>query len=371
MKYADEYRESKLVQAVANEIKQTVSRQWNLMEVCGGQTNTIMKYGIEELLPEEIKLVHGPGCPVCVTSVNLIDKAIRLAATDNFVLATYGDMLRVPGSEKDLLSLKAEGADIRIVYSPLDALKLAEDMRDKNIVFFAVGFETTAPASAHTILEARKKDLKNFYILNAHVLIPPAIEMLLSSGNTKLDGLIAPGHVCTVTGYEDYERLSGTYKTPIVVTGFEPLDLLNGILALVRMLERKSYNVENQYARSVKREGNVKAEKMLEDVFNIADRDWRGIGIINKSGYKLRNEFSHFDAELVFDLPDVKAVRNNECIAGEILQGLKNPYSCKMFGTKCSPENPIGAPMVSSEGACAAYYKFGKSNQLTGKIIYG
>lgn len=361
MRFVDEYRESKLVTTVVNEIKRTVSRQWNLMEVCGGQTHTIMKYGIEDLLPLEINLIHGPGCPVCVTSIELIDKAIQLADKDDVVIATYGDMLRVPGSGKDLLALKAEGADIRIIYSPLDALKMADKELDKKIIFFAVGFETTAPATAHAILESAKMGLKNFCILNAHVLIPPAIEMLLSSGITKLDGLIAPGHVCSITGYEDYFNLSGKYQIPIVVTGFEPLDLLNGILALIKMLKANKVDVENQYSRSVKREGNIPARKMLYDVFDIVDRDWRGIGVIENSGYKLKAEFSCFDAEEVFDLPVVKKTDNKECIAGEILKGLKNPYSCKMFGVKCTPANPIGAPMVSSEGACAAYYKYKKN----------
>ncbi len=332
------------------------------MEVCGGQTHTIMKYGLEDLLPAKIKLIHGPGCPVCVTSVGLIDKAVQLAAMDNVVLATYGDMLRVPGSGKDLLKIKADGADIRIIYSSLDALKIAGNEKDKKIIFFAVGFETTAPATAHVIMEAEKKNISNFYILNAHVLIPPAIKMLLSSGITKLNGLIAPGHVCTITGYEDYFRLSVKYKIPIVVTGFEPLDLLNGILALTRMLETKKCEVENRYARSVKREGNTNARKILEDVFDIVDRDWRGIGVISGSGYKLKQEFSRFDAEVVFNLSATTKENKKECIAGEILQGLKNPYECKMFGVKCTPENPVGAPMVSSEGACAAYYKYKKNN---------
>ncbi len=332
------------------------------MEVCGGQTHTIMKYGIEDLLPEEISLIHGPGCPVCVTSVELIDKAIQLAEKDDVTLLTYGDMLRVPGSEKDLLTLKAEGADIRIVYSPLDVLKIACNEKDKKVIFFAVGFETTAPATGHAVLEAGKRKLKNIFILNAHVLIPPAIEMLLFSGVTKLNGLIAPGHVCSVTGYEDYINLSRKYKIPIVITGFEPLDLLNGILALIRMLEANKVDVENQYARSVRREGNVKAKKMLSEVFDIVDRDWRGIGMIEKSGYKLKAEFSGYDAEIIFDLPTLSKKNKTECIAGEILRGLKNPYSCKMFGRQCTPANPMGAPMVSSEGSCAAYYKYKNIN---------
>jgi hydrogenase expression/formation protein HypD len=362
LKYVDEYRKSDLVNAVAREIKQTVTTQWNLMEVCGGQTHTIMKYGLEELLPEKIKLIHGPGCPVCVTSVGLIDKAVQLAAMDDVVVATYGDMLRVPGSEKDLLTLKAEGADVRIIYSSLDALKIAENEKDKKIIFFAVGFETTAPATAYAIIEADRRNISNFFILNAHVLIPPAIEMLLSTGKTKLNGLIAPGHVCTVTGYEDYLSLSDKYKIPIAVTGFEPLDILNGIFALIKMLEANKCDVENRYARSVKREGNTNARKILEDVFDIVDRDWRGIGVINRSGYKIKQKFSRFDAEAVFNLSSSIEEDKTECIAGEILQGLKNPQACEMFGIKCTPENPVGAPMVSSEGACAAYYKYKKNN---------
>jgi hydrogenase expression/formation protein HypD len=362
MRYIDEYRDQAAARNYAKLIRQTVTKPWTIMEICGGQTHTIVKYGIEELLPGELALVHGPGCPVCVTPLEIIDKAISIAARPDVIFTSFGDMLRVPGSQKDLLSVKAEGGDVRIVYSPLDAVKIAQERPDKKVVFLAVGFETTAPANAMSVWQARKLGLKNFSILCSQVLVPPAMEALLSSPSAVIQGFLAAGHVCTVMGYEEYIPLAAKYKVPIVVTGFEPVDILQGVFMAVKQLEEGRAEVENQYARAVRREGNVPARKLLAEVFTTIDRKWRGIGTIPMSGYRLAEPFAAFDAERVFDVGEVRAEESPLCIAGQVLQGLKKPHECSAFGRECTPERPLGAPMVSSEGACAAYYHFGRSS---------
>jgi hydrogenase expression/formation protein HypD len=361
MKFIDEFRNPELVKIIVEKIKDAVKHRWTIMEICGGQTHTILKYNLQEFLPPEINLVHGPGCPVCVTSLEMIDKALSIAANENVIFTSFGDMLRVPGSNSNLLKLKAEGADVRIVYSPLDALRIAEKNIDKNIVFFAVGFETTAPSSAATVLEAQKKRAENFSILSAHVLVPPAIEFILSSDQNRIQAFLAAGHVCTVTGYEDYFPLSMNHKKPIIITGFEPVDLLNGIYSAVLQLESEKYEVENRYPRAVKKEGNPAAKKILCEVFEIADRNWRGIGNIPKSGLKLKNDFGQFDAEKIFQVQEIQTKESILCLSGKVLQGLIKPNECTAFGTDCKPEHPLGAPMVSSEGACAAYFRYSKS----------
>ena len=330
------------------------------MEICGGQTHTIVKSGIEELLPQEVTLVHGPGCPVCVTPLEIIDKAIAIAARPGVIFTSFGDMLRVPGSTKDLLTVKAEGGTIRVVYSPLDAVRVAERNPDKKVVFFAVGFETTAPANAMAVRQSHKLGLRNFSILCSHVLVPPAMEALLSSPANRVQGFLAAGHVCTVMGFEEYVPLAEKYRVPIVVTGFEPVDILQGIAMTVQQLERGTYSVENQYARSVRREGNVPARNLMAEVFEPVDRKWRGIGSIPMSGYRLRDKYSEHDAEQVFNVTEVEAQESPLCIAGLVLQGLRKPHECSAFGVQCTPERPLGAPMVSSEGACAAYFHYGK-----------
>jgi hydrogenase expression/formation protein HypD len=361
MRYIDEYRDQAAARNFAKLIRQTTTHPWRIMEICGGQTHTIVKFGIEELLPPEITLIHGPGCPVCVTPLEIIDKAINIASRPEVIFTSFGDMLRVPGSTKDLLSVKAEGGDIRIVYSPLDAVKVAQQNPEKKVVFLAVGFETTAPANAMSVFQAKKLGLTNFSILCSHVLVPPAMEALLSSPATLIQGFLAAGHVCTVMGYEEYIPIAAKYKIPIVVTGFEPVDILQGIYMTVKQLEEGRAEVENQYARSVRREGNMPARKLLSEVFETIDRKWRGIGIIPSSGYGLVSSFSAFDAEKVFNVGEVHADESPLCIAGQVLQGLKKPHECSAFGKECTPERPLGAPMVSSEGACAAYYHFGRS----------
>lgn len=360
MRYIDEYRSEAAAQRVARKIHEITTRPWTLMEICGGQTYTIVKYGIEDLLPKEITLVHGPGCPVCVTPLELIDKAIAIASTPGVIFASFGDMLRVPGSSKDLLTVKAEGGDVRMVYSPLDAVKIAQNNPQKKVVFFAVGFETTAPANAMAVWQAKRLGLKNFSILCSHVLVPPAIEALLSSPTNRVQGFLAAGHVCTVMGYEEYIPLAERYRTPIVVTGFEPVDILQGVFMTVKQLEEGRAEVENQYARSVRREGNIPARKLMAEVFQTTHRTWRGIGEIPNSGYALSPEYADYDAENIFSVAEIKTRESEECIAGQVLQGLKKPHECSAFGTACTPEHPLGAPMVSSEGACAAYYHFGR-----------
>ena len=360
MKYIDEYRSEQAAKKFAQKIRSVTTRPWTLMEICGGQTHTIVKYGIEDLLPKEITLVHGPGCPVCVTPLEIIDKAIAIASQPDVIFTSFGDMLRVPGSSKDLLSVKAGGGNVRMVYSPLDAVKIAQQNPEKKVVFFAVGFETTAPANAMAVWQAKNLNVKNFSILCSHVLVPPAMEALLSSPTNLVQGFLAAGHVCTVMGYEEYFPLVEKYKVPIVVTGFEPVDILQGVYMAVKQLEEGRCELENQYSRSVLREGNIPAKKLLSEVFQTSNRTWRGIGEIPMSGYSLQPQFREFDAERIFHVENIKTIESPLCIAGQVLQGLKKPHECSAFGKECNPEHPLGAPMVSSEGACAAYYHFGR-----------
>lgn len=358
MKYVDEFRDRELVRALSAAIRRLVTRPHTLMEICGGQTHTIVKYGIDELLPKEITLVHGPGCPVCVTPVELIDKALAIARQPGVIFCSFGDMLRVPGSHADLLSAKAGGADVRMVYSPLDAVKIAQKNRDRQVVFFAVGFETTAPANALAAVQAKREGLDNFSLLSSHVLVPPAMRAILSSEACAVHGFLAAGHVCAVMGYTEYEPIAREYGAPIVVTGFEPVDILRGIHLCVKQLEEGRAEVENEYTRSVTREGNRPAQELLRRVFVVTDRKWRGLGEIPGSGYALSPEFYDYTAEHRFELQEISAEESKECIAGLILQGLKKPHECPAFGTRCTPEKPLGAPMVSSEGACAAYFRY-------------
>lgn len=358
MKYVDEYRDPRLAKALVGEIRRAATQHWVLMEICGGQTHTLVKYGIEELLPPEVELVHGPGCPVCVTPLEIIDKGIAIASLPDVIFVSYGDMLRVPGSSSDLFRVKASGGDVRITYSPMEALRLARENPARRVVFFAVGFETTAPANAMAVWQAKREGLRNFSMLVSHVLVPPAIRLLWASPGNRVQGFIAPGHVCTVMGFTEYEELAREYNVPIVVGGFEPLDLLEAILMLVRQLEQGQTKVENQYARSVTRLGNEAARRRMAEVFEICDRSWRGIGLIAQSGYRLRAEYAAHDAEKVFGVETITASEPAECISALVLQGLKKPVECGAFATRCTPENPLGAPMVSSEGACAAYYQY-------------
>lgn len=359
MKFVDEYRDVSLVEKYAEAIRDVTTRSWRIMEICGGQTHSIMKYGLEQLLPPEISLIHGPGCPVCVTDVEKIDWAGAIASLPQVILCSFGDMLRVPGSEGDLLSVKARGGDIRIVYSPLDCLKIAEDNPEREVVFFAVGFETTAPTTAMAVYQAYQRKINNFSLLVSHVLVPPAMEAILSSPACQVQGFLAAGHVCTVMGYHQYEPISSKYQIPIVVTGFEPLDILQGIYFCLQQLEKGIYQVENQYGRCVKKEGNETAQNLINKIFKITDYQWRGIGKIANSGLKLRENYRAFDAEEKFSSISIVSSSNNKnCISGEILQGIKKPYECEHFGKSCTPETPLGVPMVSSEGACAAYYRY-------------
>jgi len=358
MKFLDEYRDGKIARALAAEIAAAATKTWVLMEICGGQTHTIMRYGLDELLPPNVELVHGPGCPVCVTPLETIDKAIALALRSDVILVSYGDMLRVPGSNSDLFRAKAQGADVRIAYSPVEALKIAKANPDRKVVFLAIGFETTAPANAMAAWQASREGLVNFSMLVSHVLVPPAIRALLASRENRVQGFIAPGHVCTVMGYQEYESLVEGFGIPIVVGGFEPVDLLEAILMLVKQLESGEMRVENQYVRSVTYQGNQPAQQILKEVFEIADQKWRGIGMIPGSGLRLRPEYAAYDAEHLFDLQLITADEPAECISAQVLQGLKKPTDCAAFAVRCTPENPLGAPMVSSEGACAAYYHY-------------
>lgn len=358
MKFVSEYRDEKLAAGYASAIAEITTRPWTLMELCGGQTHAIVKFGIDELLPKEISLVHGPGCPVCVTPLELIDKALMIASLPNVIFASFGDMLRVPGSSQDLFSVKAAGGDVRIVYSPMDALEIARANPDREIVFFAVGFETTAPANAMAVHEAKRLGIANFSILVSHVLVPPAMTAILSSPENRVQGFLAAGHVCTVMGYTEYEPIAAQYRVPIVVTGFEPLDILQGILMCVKQLEEGRCEVENQYARSVRREGNEPAQKVVSEVFRVVPRKWRGVGEIPESGLGLRDAYRSFDAELRFGVSEYTAEESGDCISGVILRGIKKPFECPAFGTLCTPEKPLGATMVSNEGACAAYYRY-------------
>jgi hydrogenase expression/formation protein HypD len=358
VKYVEEYRDPVAAQEYADAIHRTVTRPWKLMEICGGQTHSIVKYGIDELLPKEVELVHGPGCPVCVTPLELIDKALQIAAQPNVIFCSFGDMLRVPGSAGDLFSVKASGGDVRIVYSPTDAVQIAIQNPDKQVVFFAVGFETTAPANAMSVYLAKQMGLENYSVLVSHVLVPPAMEVILASPDNHVQGFLAAGHVCTVMGYEEYEPIAKKYKVPIVVTGFEPLDLLQGIYMCVSQLEEGRYEVENQYARVVRKEGNVPAQQLVAKVFRVVHRKWRGIGEIAQSGLALTSDFAEFDAETRFGVSGYTAKEDPECIGGLVMQGAKKPEDCTAYGKRCTPDHPIGAPMVSSEGACAAYYRY-------------
>jgi hydrogenase expression/formation protein HypD len=358
VKYLDEYRDARVARALAAEIARRVKRPWVLMEICGGQTHTITRYGLDELLPPQIELVHGPGCPVCVTPLETIDRAIQIAARPGVTFVSYGDMLRVPGSRSDLMRVKAAGGDVRVVYSPLEALKLARALPERKVVFFGIGFETTAPANAMAVWNAKRQGLTNFSMLASHVLVPPAIRLLLDSPYNRVQGFIAPGHVCTVMGCREYEALARDFRVPIVVGGFEPVDLLEAVLMLVDQLESGKAECLNQYARSVSHEGNIPAQRIMEEVYEVCDRKWRGIGLIPRSGLRLRPEYATFDAEMIFDVQDLRAEEPVECISAQVLQGLKKPVDCPAFGSRCTPEHPLGASMVSSEGACAAYYLY-------------
>ncbi len=358
MKYIDEFRNPKIARGVVEEITKRVTRPWTMMEICGGQTHTLVRYGFEELLPKEINLVHGPGCPVCVTPLEVVDKAIEIASMPDVIFVSYGDMLRVPGSKTDLFHVKASGGDVRIVYSPAEAVKLARTNPDKKVVFFGIGFETTAPPHAMAVLQAKREGLMNFFMLASHVLVPPAIRTLLDAPNNCVQAFIAPGHVCTVVGFDQYESLAKKYKVPIVVAGFEPLDLLEAINMLVMQLEEGRCEVQNQYARSVTRYGNLPAQRAVEEVFEVCDRKWRGIGEIPMSGMRISSSFAAYDAERVFGLEERTVEESKDCIAAQVLMGLKKPLDCPAFGNQCKPESPLGAPMVSPEGACSAYYQY-------------
>lgn len=371
MKFVDEYRNANAARQYARAIAASATQPWTIMEICGGQTHSIVKFGIDELLPPEITLIHGPGCPVCVTPVELIDKAIAIASHPEVIFCSFGDMLRVPGSrgaeeqERDLLAVKAKGGDIRIVYSPLDALKIAQANPHKQVVFFAVGFETTAPATAMAVYQAARQEINNFSLLVSHVLVPPAMEAILASPHNRVQGFLAAGHVCTVMGYTQYEPLVQKYRIPIVVTGFEPLDILQGVYMCIQQLESGRSQLENQYVRSVRRDGNAAAQQLIREVFEIASRKWRGIGEIPQSGLELRQKYAEFDARRRFDISSFAIAESPECISGQILQGIKKPYECAAFGDRCTPEHPLGAPMVSSEGACAAYYRYRQRSLVT------
>lgn len=358
MKYIDEYRDERLARSLVERLKSIATKPWVLMEVCGGQTHTLMRYGIDELLPAGMQMVHGPGCPVCVTPLETIDKALTLAQRPDVILVSYGDMLRVPGSTTDLLHVKARGGDVRMVYSPLDSLKIARDNPNKEVVFFGIGFETTAPPNAAAAWQAKRQGIHNFSLLTSHVLVPPAVRLLMSSPVNRVQGLIAPGHVCTIVGMDEYVSLSKELKLPIVIGGFEPVDLLEAIVMLTLQLEQGRAEVENQYVRSVGVAGNPRAREVVGEIFEVAGRKWRGLGYIPDSGLKMRDTWADYDAEVKFGLEDISVDEPAECISAMILQGLKKPTDCPAFGKHCTPESPLGAPMVSAEGACAAYYHY-------------
>jgi len=360
MKYLDEYRDGEVAKKLVNELHRIQTRPWVIMEVCGGQTHSIVKHGIDHLLPQGVELVHGPGCPVCVTPLDMIDKAHAIAKTPDVTFCSFGDMLRVPGSDGDLFTIKSQGHDVRVVYSPLDCLKIARSNPDKRVVFFAIGFETTAPANGMLVWQARQSGIKNVSVLVSHVLVPPALETILQSPENRVQGFLGPGHVCAVMGYSDYEPISAKYKVPIVISGFEPIDILQGTLMTIRQLETGRAEVENQYSRALDRTGNLAAQKLVLNVFEIGDRNWRGVGTIPNSGYRLRSEFAEYDAEKLFDVQRIDTREPSICISGEILRGIKKPHDCPAFGTSCDPQHPLGATMVSAEGACAAYYVYGR-----------
>jgi len=358
VKYVDEYRDADAARKCADAIRAVTTRPWNIMEVCGGQTHAIVRFALDEMLPEAITLIHGPGCPVCVTPIEIIDKAIAIASQDDVIFCSFGDMLRVPGSQKDLLTVKSAGGDVRIVYSPMDAVALARNHPERPVVFFAIGFETTAPANVMAVLQAERLELENFSILASHVLVPPAIRAVLDSPNNVVQGFLAAGHVCAVMGIDQYRPIVRQYRTPIVVTGFEPLDILQGVYMCVRQLEEGCAELENQYGRVVRPEGNPAAKARIERVFRTVPRKWRGIGEIPDSGWALRDAYARFDADRRFSVEDIVADEPEVCIAGSVLQGHKKPFECPAFGRQCTPERPLGAPMVSAEGACAAYYRY-------------
>lgn len=354
------YRSRELVEKSLGQIRKLITRPWAIMEICGGQTHAFMQYGLNELLPEEIELIHGPGCPVCVTSLELVDKAVAIASDPNVIFTSYGDMLRVPGSNKDLFTVRASGGDVRVVVSPMEALKIARENPDRQVVFFAIGFETTAPSNAMSVLKAKEQSVSNYSILVSHVCVPPAMHAILGSPDNRVQGFLAAGHVCAVMGYKDYEPIAHKYGVPMSVTGFEPLDLTLGIYETIKMLEAGRSEIVNAYSRVVTREGNLAAQKIIFDTMEPCDRQWRGIGVIPMSGWKLRSEYSDFDAETRFNVGDIQTKESEICISGLILKGLKKPFDCPAFGSLCTPQNPLGATMVSSEGACAAYYRYGK-----------
>lgn len=366
MRYLDEYRDGDVAAGILRRIRDTVTRPWVLMEVCGGQTHSIVRYGLDRLLPKEVELVHGPGCPVCVTPLETIDRAHAIAARPDVILASFGDMLRVPGSRGDLLGLKARGADVRVVYSPLDALKIAEANPGRRVVFLGIGFETTAPANAMALVQAKRRGIANFSMLASHVVVPPAIGWILQAPDNRVQAFLGPGHVCAIVGWREYESLAARYRTPIVITGFEPVDLLEGVLMSVRQLEEGRVAVENQYARMVSREGSPGAKAVIDEVFEIADRKWRGVGTIPKSGYRIRWEYRAHDAERLFEVEEIDTAESSQCISGLVLRGQKKPSDCTAFGEACTPLTPLGATMVSAEGACAAYYQYGRRRRAAG-----
>jgi len=364
MRYLDEFRDAELVKNIVGEINRIVTRPWVIMEICGGQTYSIMQNGLDQLLPSQIELVHGPGCPVCVTSLELVDKALVIASLPDVIFCSFGDMLRVPGSQGDLFSIRAKGGQIRVVYSPLDAVKIAQQNPDKQVVFFAIGFETTAPVNAMSVLQAKSMGLTNYSILVSQVMVPPAMHAILGSPSNRVQGFLAAGHVCSVMGYWEYPAIAEKYRVPITITGFEPVDLLNGVLMTVQQLEEGKHEVLNAYTRVVSKEGNVPAQRILNQVFKVCDRNWRGIGMIPKSGLCLLPEFDDYNAEVRFDVGRIQTKESEICIAGQILQGIKKPPQCPAFGVFCSPENPLGATMVSSEGACSAYYRYARNESV-------
>lgn len=364
MKYISEFRSPEIVNTLLKEIKETVKGNWNIMEVCGGQTHSLVKNGILNMLPENIQMIHGPGCPVCVTPVSLIDKAVNLAMEHNVILCSYGDMIRVPGSVMSLLEAKSEGADVRILYSPLEAVKIAKENPGREVVFFAVGFETTAPANALSVVHADKENVSNYSILTSHVLVPPAMEAIMSDEDCRVNAFLAAGHVCTIMGISEYYPLVEKYKIPIIVTGFEPVDLLEGILMAVKQLEKGEYKLENQYTRVVEKEGNKNAISVIEKIFEITNREWRGIGNIPLSGYAVKEDYSRYDANKKFNIAIGEVHEDPTCLSGDVMKGKIKPNHCPNFGKKCTPVKPLGAPMVSSEGACAAYYHFNMANNL-------
>lgn len=361
MQFVNEFRDADLVHGVIEEIRRTITRPWTLMEICGGQTHAIMRYGLDQLLPPEIELVHGPGCPVCVTPLEQIDRALAIASRPEVIFTSFGDMLRVPGSQLDLFNIRARGGQVKVVYSPLDAVRIAQENPDKQVVFFAIGFETTAPPNAMSVLQAQALGLKNYSVLVSHVCVPPAMHAILGSPNNRVQGFLAAGHVCTVMGYWEYPPIAKQYGVPMSITGFEPLDLVQGILTTVQMLEKGEVDVKNAYSRAVTFDGNRAAQAIIQRVFQPIDRNWRGIGTIPMSGWGLRAEFSDFDAEQRFEVSHIQTRESDICIAGQILQGQKKPHECPAFGTLCVPEHPLGAPMVSSEGACSAFYRYGRT----------